>query len=153
MSEPVKMPTTVSELWDTGWVADNEDEADTQAGRMFDLFAGKEIEVDRLTLRFGDDYDEILFRQPWPRVYLDSYNTDQGWDGESLYPEWHVHPVFDGQIVTDSEGIRCRMGDLADSLYDLGDDLRSTAPGIGTAEGFSHRTIPLIYPPKHGPSE
>jgi hypothetical protein len=137
------MPTTIKELWNTGWVAENEEEAIAQARRMFDLFQGKEVEVDRLTLPVGDDYIEEMFVEPWPRVYVEDLNVEGGWDGDGLYPEWDVRVVDPDQIVTTHEGKVYRMGDIAPEADAC--PLTSTLPGIGTAAGFFHN-YRLIYP-------
>ena len=142
------MPTTVKELWEQGWVADNEEDAIAQAHRMFDLFYGKQVEVDRLSFLHGEEpflnFEEEFFVEPYPLVWVVGLDTDRGWDDDVLYAEWMVREADPDQIITDSDGRKWRMGDLAECDYDL----RTAAPGIGTADGFDHRDIPLIYPAK-----
>ena len=134
----IPMPTTIKELWDTGWVAENEDEAVAQARRMFDLFAGKKVSVDRLSFLDGDNgYGEVDFVEPWPEVEVD-YLEIGDWDGDVLYAEWHVYVVNPDQVVTSRRGEQYRLGDLEGPLF-------TTAPGIGTEAGFGNKDR-LIFP-------
>lgn len=139
-----QMPRTVAALWRQGWVAENEDEACAQAERMYDLFHGKEVSVDRLQFLWDRDYDEWMFRRPWPKVRPYMLSTESGWDGDVLYPEWYVRPVNPDQVVTTwatgnwPKGRKIRLGDIDDILV-------TTAPGVGTAEGFYHKDS-LILP-------
>ncbi len=137
------MPTTVKDLWNTAWTAENEDEAFAQAERMFDLFVGRRVAVDRLTFDVGETMDEVLFSEPWPEIWVDSLSVEQGWDGDVLYAEWYVHAADPDQVVVSSGGIAYRMGDIEDDL------MTTTAPGIGTEKGFGNREA-LIRPVTHG---
>lgn len=134
------MPRTVTALWRQGWVAENEDQAVAQAERMYDLFAGRAVSVDRLTFLWDGDWDEWMFRRRWPRVWVVGLSTESGWDGEVLYPEWYVRPVDPDQVVTEwgPDARRIRLGDIDDLVT-------TTAPGVGTAKGFGHKTE-LVLP-------
>lgn len=136
------LPKTVAQLWRQGWVAEDENEAVRQAERMFDLFAGSPVRVDRLTFLHDGDYAEKMFAEPWPRVVATYLSVEAGWDGDVLYPEWYVRPTNLRQVVTTHEGRRFRMADI---WRENEGQLTTTAPGIGTAEGFSHKDH-LIYP-------
>lgn len=134
---------TTAELWMQGWVAENEDEAVSQAFRMFDLFADRPVRVDRLGFLHDDDYDEELFAEPWPRVVPYDISVESGWDGDVLYPEWYVRPTNLRQVVTTThDGRRLRMADI---WRENEGQLVTTAPGIGTAAGFHHKDF-LVYP-------
>lgn len=141
-SEDIAMPRTIEELWNQGWVAENEDEAVQQAERMYDLFVDRAVRVDRLTMRFGDEYDEVMFERPWPRVRVVGLSTEAGWDGEVLYAEWYVRPTNLRQRLTSIRGEPFSMRTI---WADNGHDLATTAPGIGTAEGFGRKDA-LVYP-------
>lgn len=138
-SEAVSMPTTIRELWDQGWVAENEDEAIAQAERMFDLFHGKTVRVDRLMFHDGDDYDEQLFKEPWPEVLVVDLDINGGWDGDVLYAEWYVRVLDPDQALTTITGEQYRLGDIDDGT------LTTTPPGIGTAKGFARKDR-LVFP-------
>ncbi len=137
------MPTTVDELWGQCWIAKNEVEAVAQAERMYDLFKGRKVAVDRIEVWDEGEFageGELFFQEPWPEVWVDMLSTERGWDGDVLYPEWYVRSADAEQVVTTVEGRTVRMGDLTGTLT-------TTAPGIGTLEGFGHRTgCPLVYP-------
>lgn len=136
-----ELPTTIKELWATGWVASNAAEADAQAERMYDLFASRTVGVDRLRVRQADGtYDEELFVEPWPEVVVVGLDTNSGWDGEVLYADWSLRVANPDQLVTTEDGTSYRMGDL-----ETEDGLFTTVPGIGTADGFGP-TDRLIYP-------
>ena len=131
-------PPTMRDLWNQGWVAENEPEAITQAERMFDLFAGRRVAVDRLMFTWDGELDEWLFREPWPEVWVLSLSTERGWDGDVLLPEWDVRAAEPDQIVIELGGKAIRMSDIED-------DLITTAPGIGTEAGFPNKEG-LIFP-------
>lgn len=133
-----RMPKSVAALWRQGWVAENEDEAVAQAERMYDLFAGKAVSVDRLEFPWNGELDEWIFKRPWPKVWVVALSTERGWDGDVLYPEWEVRPVNSAQVVTDHRGRKIRLGDIEDLIF-------TTAPGVGTAKGFAHKDA-LVYP-------
>lgn len=143
------MPKTIEQLWEQGWVAEDENEAVRQAERMFDLFVGRPVRVDRLLFLHDDDYDEEMFVKPWPRVVPYALDVDRGWDGDVLYPEWYVRPTNLRQVVTTQDGKRFRMADI---WRENEGQLTTTAPGVGTAEGFAHKDH-LIYPEPVDPSE
>lgn len=136
----MRMPRSVAALWNQGWVAENEGEAIAQAERMYDLFRRKAVSVDRLMFLWDDELDEWMFRRRWPKVWVVGLSTEGGWDGDVLYPEWQVEPVNPHQVVTEwgEGGRKIRLGDIDDLIT-------TTAPGIGTAEGFLHKDE-LIYP-------
>lgn len=140
---PPRMPTTVAELWEQCWVAEDETQAVAQAERMYDLFKGQRVAVDRIEVWDEGEYagdGELMFSAPWPEVWVEMLSTERGWDGDVLYPEWYVQPADPEQIVTTVDGRTIRMGDLTGTLT-------TTAPGIGSAEGFGHRAeAVLIYP-------
>jgi hypothetical protein len=129
---------TIRELWNQGWVAENETEAIAQAERMFDLFAGKRVAVDRLMFEWDGELDEWMFREPWPEVWVVELSTESGWDGDVLLPEWTVRVADPDQIVTELSGKTIRLGDIED--YPT-----TTAPGIGTAAGFPNKES-LVFP-------
>lgn len=137
------MPKTIEQLWQQGWVAENQDEAVRQAVRMFNLFAGRPVRVDRLLFRHNDgDYDEELFAKPWPRVVAYYLSVEARWDGDVLYPEWYVRPTNLRQVLITHDGNRFRMADI---WRENEGELTTTAPGVGTAKGFSHKDS-LVYP-------
>jgi hypothetical protein len=139
-AQPI-MPTTMEELWGQGWVAENEEEAVAQAERMFDLFYGKAVAIDRLMFVWGEDVDEWMFEKPWPVVWLIDLSVNSGWYGGELLPEWSVRPDDDDQVVTElGTDHTIRLGDITGWIT-------TTAPAIGTAEGFGNKDA-LVFPQK-----
>lgn len=148
----VKLPTNHAELWQACFVAENEDEAHRQAERQYDIFRRGTVEVDRLSWDGPDStYEERYFLLPLPVVRVIGLDTDSGWDGDVLYPEWEVVPENDEQLVTYTRSISrdgraatvqvtCLLGSLLTDYC-----LWTTAPGIGTAKGFGDDHW-LIYP-------
>lgn len=144
MSAASENPTALTaELWERCYVAATEEEAGEQAHRQFDDFDGKVIAAHSLTgyVPGTEDFDlEIDFRAgEHVNVQVIDILDLQSWDGDVMYPEWKVRPVDPDQIVTDDRGRSFRIGDVRDMGY--------TAPGIGTAEGFSHRNPDCLIPP------
>lgn len=151
------MPTSMDELWAQGWVADNEDQATHQAFRMFDLFHDKVIEVDRLEFQWGGEHgvcDEVYLERPYPKVV--PYECEPGeWEGDVLYAMWSVRPAEPGQVIT-YEHLHRKNGEWKRAAKRVSLDyldnrrwaypLRTTAPGIGTADGFCHKGI--LVPPE-----
>jgi hypothetical protein len=152
-TESTAMTTTMTELWSQGWVAGNEEQASHQAFRMFDLFNGREVEVDRLDFPWGEWHDhygwceERLLIEPYPLVIPYDCEPNE-WDGEVLYAMWSVRPAKPGQIIIFEERVR-KGGEWETVTKRVSLDylvnrrwawpIRTTAPGIGTADGFGHK--------------
>jgi hypothetical protein len=132
------VPTTIEELWGVCFVANTADEATRQAFRQYEPFDGKVIVVKSITGQIeGTGYREFDLTEGLP-VTVRDIMLDVDWDGDNLIPEWVVRPVNPDTIVTERDGSTYRAGDIECMCYN--------APGIGTEEGFAHRTAPRIYP-------
>jgi hypothetical protein len=139
MSMELTRTMTMRDLWNQGWVAENGDEAVAQAERMYDLFAGRRVAVDRLTFLWEGELDEWMFDTPWPEVWINDLSTESGWDGDVLYPEWYVRVADPDQVATMLDGTAIRLGDVDGYMT-------TTGPGIGTAAGFGNKDR-LVFPP------
>lgn len=137
--------TAWNDLWDQAHVAFDEDEAHAQAIRQYEPFDGKPIDLVEVNGTIDIDgarsgWGEIRFAVPvrWHVVALD---TDSGWDGDVLYPEWRLLPARDSGPIP-----------LANGTFVWPDQIDCptvTAPGIGTPEGFADGAN-LIWPDKKG---
>lgn len=134
-----RIPTTVEDLWRYAFIATTEDEANTQAIRQWEPFAGTVIEVDRLSGKHPDSdyYDELFLAEP-VSVEVHDLNIEGGWDGWVLYPEWRVSFVDSDTQLKFTEGTTpCRAGDFEDPYY---------GPlGIGTEDGTNPDRSLRIY--------
>lgn len=131
-------PTTIEDLWNVCFVANNETEALNQAWRQYAPFHDKVIMVSTFTGQTRETgWTEFDLTEPACfRVF--GLRDDTEWDNDNMIPEWDLRPLDPDLVVLDLDGKTYRLGDIDYPAY--------YAPGIGTAEGFGHRDRPLLYP-------
>lgn len=140
----VRAQRTTDDLWNRCYVAENEEEAYRQAARQFADFEGKLIVVHSITGRSAEDadYGEYDFG-PHDRFLarvVGSYDTDGGWDGDVLYPDWKLRPVDPDAKVVPRDLDELRLADLIEWWY--------VAPGVGSREGFGEKDESVIIEPE-----
>lgn len=136
MSTTPEIPTTIEELWDVAFVAENEDQAREQMYRQFEPFDGKVIAVRHLFGKIDDGLTEIDLREPAQFIVVGMW--DVYWEADCLIPEWKLRPVDPDAAVETARDQVVRLGDIEDVSY--------FAPGIGTQAGFGKDKARFILP-------
>ena len=135
-------PISLGPLWSVCYIADNEDQAREQAFRQIAPYEGRQVLAERLTGTLPDGGWDDLWLEGTAAVTVIGMLDCGEWDDGGMIPEWEVRPVDPDATVTVREGSgtrQIRLGDVADLAY--------YAPGIGTREGFGHRTdVTFIEP-------